>query len=130
MNEANVSDIEAHFFYLHLSISNGFVSSEIHDKRDDFDFDIVIFSFLDGDVAISQLTGIRFARVSIHVTDFNARNKIATAKLLQQGYQYCKLRKVFSKCYHRHYAVVSKFKVGLHTLSFATRHIGTRIILW
>ena len=28
---------------LHLSISNGFVSSEIYDKRDDFDFDIVIF---------------------------------------------------------------------------------------
>ena len=27
--------------YLHLSISNGFVSSKIYDKRDDFDFDIV-----------------------------------------------------------------------------------------
>ena len=35
---------------LHLSISNGFVSSKIYDKRDDFDFDIVNFSFLDGDV--------------------------------------------------------------------------------
>ena len=28
---------------LHLSISNGFVSSKIYDKRDDFDFDIVNF---------------------------------------------------------------------------------------
>ena len=36
--------------YLHLYISNGFVSSKIYDKRDDFDFDIVNFSFLDGDV--------------------------------------------------------------------------------
>ena len=37
-------------------------------------------------VYISQL--IRFARVSSHVADFNARNKSLTAKLLQQGYRY------------------------------------------
>ena len=37
---------------LHLSISNGFILSQIYDKRDDFDFDIhvVNFPFLDGDV--------------------------------------------------------------------------------
>ena len=77
---------------LHLSISNGFVSSKIYDKRDDFDFDIVNFPFLDGDVPrrpsygvyISQL--IRFARVCSHVDDFNTRNKCLTAKLLKQGY--------------------------------------------
>ena len=55
------------FLDLHLSVSNGFVSSKIYDKRDDFDFDKVNFPFLDGDVPrrpsygvyISQL--IRFA---------------------------------------------------------------------
>ena len=30
--------------------SNGTVSAKIYDKRDDFDFDIVSFPFLDGDV--------------------------------------------------------------------------------
>ena len=81
MNKANISDTEAPFLDLHLSVANGFVSSKINDKRDDFDFDIVNFPFLDGDVPrrasygvyISQL--IRFARVCNHVTDFNARNK-------------------------------------------------------
>ena len=115
-------DTEAPFLDLHLSISNGFVSSKIYDKRDDFDFDIVNFPFLDGDVPrstsygvyISQL--IRFARVSSHVVDFNARNKSLTAKLLQQGYRYHKLRKTFSKFYRRHYELVSKFNVGLKTL--------------
>ena len=43
--EANTSDTEAPFLDLHLSISNGFVSSKIYDKRDDFDFDIVNFPF-------------------------------------------------------------------------------------
>ena len=59
---------------------------------------------------------IRFARVSSHVVDFNARNKSLTAKLLQQGYRYHKLRKTFSKFYRRHYELVSKFSVGLKTL--------------
>ena len=40
LNKANTSDTEAPFLDLHLSISNGFVSSKIYDKRDDFDFDI------------------------------------------------------------------------------------------
>ena len=69
LNKANTSDTEAPLLELHLSISNGFVSSKIYDKRDDFDFDVVNFPFLDGDVPrhpsygeyISQL--IRFARV-------------------------------------------------------------------
>ena len=65
-------------------------------------------------VYISQL--IRFARVSSHVADFNARNKSLTAKLLQQGYWYHKLRKTFSKFYRRHYELASKFNVGLKTL--------------
>ena len=122
LNKANTSDTVAPFLDLHLSISNGFVSSKIYDKRDDFDFDIVKFPFLDGDVPrstsygvyISQL--IRFARVSSHVADFNARNKSSTAKLLKQGYRYHKLRKTFSKFYRRHYELVSKFNVGLKTL--------------
>ena len=50
MNKANTTDTEAPFLDLHLSIANGFVSSNIYDKRDDFDFDIVIFPFLDGGV--------------------------------------------------------------------------------
>ena len=122
LNKANTSRTEAPFLDLHLSISNRFVSSKIYDKRDDFDFYIVNFPFLDSDaprstsyrVYISQL--IRFARVSSHVADFNARNKSVTAKLLQQGYRYHKLRKTFSKFYRRHNELVSKFNVGLKTL--------------
>ena len=122
LNKANVSDAEASFLDLHLSISDGFVKTKIYDKRDDFDFDIVNFPFLDGDVPrsasygvyISQL--IRFARVSSHVDDFNTRNKVLTAKLLRQGYRYHKLRKAFSKFYRRHFDIVSKYNVGLKTL--------------
>ena len=39
-----------------------------------------------------------------------------SAKLLQQGYRYHKLRKTFSKFYRRHYELISKFNVRLKTL--------------
>ena len=50
LNKTNTSDTEAPLLDFHLSISKGFVSSKIYDKRDDFDFDIVNFPFLDGEV--------------------------------------------------------------------------------
>ena len=122
LNKDNTSDTEAPFLNLHLSISNGFVSSKIYDKRDDFDFDIVDFTFLDGDVPCSPSNGvyisqlIRFARVCSHVDDFKTRNKCLTAKLLKQCYRYHKLRKAFSNFYRRHYELISKFNVGFKSL--------------
>ena len=75
LNKANASDNEAAFLDLNLSIHNDIVSTKIYDKRDDFNFDIVNFPLLDGDVPqrpsygvyISQL--IRFPRASSHVTE-------------------------------------------------------------
>ena len=60
LDKANVSDTEASFLDLHLSISDGFVKTKIYDKRDDFDFDIVNFPFLDGDVPRSTSYGVIF----------------------------------------------------------------------
>ena len=122
LNKANASDTEASFLDLHLSLSNDIVSTKIYDKLDDFDFEIVNFQFLDGDVPrstsygvyISQL--IRFARASSYVADFNTRNKLLTQKLLKQGYQYHKLCKTFSKFYRGYYDLISKFQVGLKSL--------------
>ena len=73
---ANSSDTEAPFLDLNISISNDTVSTKFYDKRVDFNFDIVNFPFLDGDVPrrtsygvyISQL--IRFARASSNISDF------------------------------------------------------------
>ena len=50
LNKASTSDTKAAILDLHLSISNDIVSTKIYDKRDDFDFEIVNFQFLDGDV--------------------------------------------------------------------------------
>ena len=89
LNKANISDTETLFLGLHLSIWDGFIKTKIYDKRDDFDFDIVNFAFLDGNIPRSTSYGfyiselIPVAGVSSHVDDFNTRNKVLTAKLLK-----------------------------------------------
>ena len=99
--------------FLNLSIHNDIVSTKIYNKQDDFD--IANFPFLDSDIPrrpsygvyISQL--IRFTRASLHVTDFNNRNKFFSAKPLKQGCRYHKLCKAFSKFYHRHFELIEKY---------------------
>ena len=87
LNKANTSDTKAAFFDLHLSISNDIVSTKIYDKRDDFDFKIINFPCLDGDVPHSISYGvyfsqlIHFARASSYVTDSNTRNRLLTQRL-------------------------------------------------
>ena len=50
LNKTNTSDTETPFLDLHQTITYGFVSSKIYDKRGDFDFDKVDLPILDGDV--------------------------------------------------------------------------------
>ena len=70
---------DSHFVWLCQFIRcRGLISEK---KLEDFDFDIVKFPIVDGDVPrpisygvyISQF--LRFARVSSHVADLNTRNK-------------------------------------------------------
>ena len=107
---------------MNLSLTNGIVSS--NNKRDDFNFEIVNFPFLDGDVPrspsygvyISQLIIFASLRVYSNVDDFNNKNLILTAKSLKQGYRYYKIRKAFSKFYHRHSELIVIYNIGLKTL--------------
>ena len=62
LNRANSSDTEASFLDLNLCISNGTVSTKIYDKRDGFDFDIVNFSFLDGEVPRRTSYGVHISQ--------------------------------------------------------------------
>ena len=81
LNKANSSNTEAPFLDLNLSITNGIASSKNYDKQDDFNFEIVNFPFLDGDVPRSPSYGIyisqliRFARVCSNVDAFTDRSK-------------------------------------------------------
>ena len=119
---ANASDAEAAFLDLRLSVSNDIVFARIYDGRDDFDFGVVGFPFLDGGVPRSASCGVcvsrlvRFAGASGCVAGFGARGWLLARGLLRRGYRCHKLRKAFSKFYRRCYGLISKFQVGLGSL--------------
>ena len=96
-------------FCLHFwSHTNVEIDFKNYDKRDNFNFEIVNFLFLGGDVprspsygeCISQL--IRFAMLCSNVDDLNNRNKLLTSKLLNQCYRCHTLHKAISKFYYIH----------------------------
>ena len=58
LNKTN--SLEAHFGLRHVD-NIGIISSKLYDKRDNFNFRIVHFSFLDGDVPRTLPLSIHFA---------------------------------------------------------------------
>ena len=129
LNKANTTDTEAPFLDLHLSFANEFVSSKIYDKRDDFDFDIVkMVTFLSVLLMVYTFRNLLGLLESAIMLRTSMCGKMLTAKLLQHGYRYHKLRKTFSKFHRRHYELISKFNVGLKDL-FSRGPFRTRI-LW
>ena len=102
---------------LNLSISNGTVSTKIYDKRDDFDFDIVNFPFLDGDVPPIECTYLSlFVSLEHLLAKVTSTVVTLTAKLLRQDYCYHNFAKHFSKFYRRHSGLVEKYNVTLRKL--------------
>lgn len=55
LNKVKASDTEAPFFILHISISNGHISSKIYFKRNDFGFFIFWMVTFPYEVCMSQL---------------------------------------------------------------------------
>ena len=121
LNKSNNNDNETAFLDLYLQIKNKHISTKIYDKRDDFNFEIINYPQLDGDVPqlpsygvyISQL--VRFSRACSFVEDFHQRNRDITSKLLNQGFRYHKLRRSFCKFYHRNTEILRKYNTSLIT---------------
>jgi len=95
------------------------IKTSLYDKRDDYNFEIVNFPFLDGNIPkgpsygiyISQL--VRYARACSCVKDFNDRNRLLTKKLLKQGFLYHNLWRKFAKFHSKYSDLISKYNVPL-----------------
>ena len=89
LNKANDTDTEAAFLDSNLSIHNDTVSTKIYDKRDDFDFYIVNFPFLDGDVPRCPSYGVYILnkkKETLHFSDKKIPNLTQTQTLKKYVY--------------------------------------------
>ena len=101
---------------------NGKLVIRLYDKRDDFNFSIVNFTFLSSnippasayDVNVSQQG--RCSRAFLKHQDIVDRGKLSTNKLLSQGYRKAKLVSTIKHCYERHQVLVGSFDVAVSKL--------------
>jgi hypothetical protein len=104
--------------------TNGKITTQLYDKRDDFNFSIVNFPYLCGNspaspaygVYISQL--IRYARACSTYDQFLVRGNLLTDKLMSQGFQLSRLQAAFHKFYGRYNDLICPYNLYLdHMLS-------------
>ena len=103
---------------LDLSVTNGIVSSKIYDKRDDINFEIGNFPYLDGNSLRPPPPPFVFIFRSLFVLRECALMLVVSttaAKLLKQGYRYHKIRKAFSTFYRIHLELIVN-NIGLKKL--------------
>jgi len=108
-------DQQVHFLDLDILIVGKGFSYKIYDKRDNFDFPIVNYPDLSGNIPsrqsysvfISQL--VRYARGCLHFKDFQLRCISLTSKLLAQNFKLDRLRFAFFKFCLRHKNLILKY---------------------
>jgi hypothetical protein len=108
-------DQQVHFLDLDILIAGKGFSYQIYDKRDNFDFPIVNYPDLSGNIPsrqsysvfISQL--VRYARGCLHFKDFQLRCASLTNKLLAQNFKIDRLRSAYFKFCLRHKKLILKY---------------------
>jgi hypothetical protein len=109
VGDTTESDRSASYLDVLLDVdSNGRLTTSLYDKRDDFDFAIVNFPFLCGNIPLSPAYGvyvsqlIRYARACFAYEGFSKRGGLLTNKLMLRGYNKSRLKSSFRKFYGRY----------------------------
>jgi hypothetical protein len=104
--------------YLEID-SEGRLRTKLYNKRDDFNFPIVNFSFICSNIPaapayrvyIFQL--IRYSRACGSYQDFLDRGLLLTRKLLNQRFLLVKLKSSIQKFYDRHHDLVDRYGISV-----------------
>ena len=107
--------LSAPYLDLLIIIKDDVVSSSIYDKRDAFDFPIVNFPTLTGNIPLKSSYGVftcelvRYARACTHLKDFEARTLILVKKLKKQYFTTTLLEKTWRNFCGSHFLLVQKY---------------------
>ena len=105
-----------------IEIEDSSFRTDVYDKRDGFGFHIVNFPNLSSNIPLSPAYGIyisqlvRIARICDSSQRFNAKNKLLTHKLLQQGFEYHRLCMTFKTFCSRYPRLFQKFHSSIKSL--------------
>ena len=109
----------APFLDLQLLITEGVISTSIYDKRDAFDFPIVNFPHLSGNIPNKSAYGtficelVRYARGCTFSSDFASRTLLLVKKLKNQGFTTKRLQQTYRKFCTSHLILIQKFDISV-----------------
>ena len=115
LENTNVSRIESNYLDLNIKLENGYFQYKSYDKRDDYDFDVIRYPDLSGNIPFSPSYGVfvsqckRFAEINNYLGNFVNDVKMLQSRLLQQGFLKQKLRERFNTFANKNFRVWSKF---------------------
>ena len=117
-------DTSASYLDQHLEIdSEGWLRTKLYDKRDDFNFPIVNFSFICSNIPAAPAYGvyisqsIRYSRACGSYQDFLDRGLLLTKKPLNQGFLIIKLKSSIRKFYRRHHDLVDRYGISVSQMT-------------
>jgi hypothetical protein len=103
------------FLDLQIVIDDGIISTSIFDKRDGFDFPIVNFPFLSGNIPQKSAYGVfigelvRYARACTYLIDFQKKLYLLITKLKKQFFTDRLLKRTFLKFCESHHLLIQKY---------------------
>ena len=116
LNKENKLDNAASFLDLDITVENNQYRTKTYDKRDAFDFDIVSYPDIMGNIPDRPAYGVcigqilRIAKNSSHLEDFIARVQSLMIKLKCKGYDADRLDTTLRKCLRRyHERILQKY---------------------
>ena len=139
LNRTTESDVHVAYLDINISIKHNYFTTNVFDKRDNFNFKIVNFPFLNSNIPNNPAYGVymsqlvRIGRICCDYSSFVQRHYMITSKLVNQGFWYCQLCRIFKRFYKRYPLLVRKFGASFknHTIDGiclpATTALGERI---
>jgi hypothetical protein len=122
-------DSSASYLDLHLEIdSEGWLKTNLYNKRADFNFPIVNFPFICSNILAAPAYGVYisqliwYSRACGSYQDFRHRGLLLARKLLNQGFLLVKLKLSLRKFYGRYHDLVDLYGISVSqtTTDFST----------
>ena len=113
------SDTTLSYLDVSISICQGKFITEVFDKRDNFNFNIVNYPYMCSNIPTKPTYGvyisllIRISRICDKFDSFVKRHRLLTDRLIKQGFWYSKLCSSFIKFARRHSAEICKYRVSI-----------------
>ena len=115
LKKTNVSPQKVNFLDMSISVFQGKFRFSCYDKRNDFNFNVINFPFMCGNLPLIQMHGlfisqlVRYSHINSHFNDFSKCCNMLYKKLLKQGFNAQRLQKNFDRFCQQHMNVWCKF---------------------